>query len=99
MSHPTGNRWGTWPGASRRLVIRSDPPARPWGIGCGEASTDCRQLAAHTAGVGVAIDILSVAIGIVGVVFRPRRGEQGGRYPRQPECPTRIHATMIANKC
>ncbi len=58
----------------------------------GEANRNCRRLAAHTAGVGA-------AIGIVGVVFGPQRGEHGGPYPRQPECPPRSHATTIANKC
>ena len=57
-----------------------------------EANTNFRRLAAHTAGAGV-------AIGIVGVVFEPRRGERGGPYPRQPECPSRSHATTIANRC
>jgi hypothetical protein len=82
-------------------VATGRPPARPPDQICrrghvepavGEANTNCRRLAAHPAGVGV-------AIGIVGVVFGPDAVNGAAQYPCQPECPTRSHATTMANQC
>jgi hypothetical protein len=92
MSHPS-DVWGSRGRVSPAdWSARSDLPARPWRIECGEASTNCRQFAAHPTAVGV-------AIGLVGIDFRPRCSEQSGPYARGPECPTRIHVIMIANQC
>jgi hypothetical protein len=88
LRHPLCQRLRRWRNDARSAKFMSSPE---WSL-MGQAGTGQPPTRGAHGRVGV-------AIGIVGVVFGPRRGEQDGRYPRQPECPLRSHATTIANKC